>query len=184
MIQLFSDSQTLRQRLGKLDLMFADINHIDNLFNDEIVITDPQAARTLCGHRKDLMILVLSDLPNYLEGSELLALGIRGYGNSYMFRLHFEQAIAMLEGGNIWLYPGFMQEMIGKMQSNSNNQEAVLSKLTDREQEIALHVSEGCTNKEIATQLNITERTVKQHLSHIFEKLDVTDRLSLALLLK
>jgi len=184
MIQLFSNSQTLRQRLGQLDLMFADINRIENLFNDEIVITDPQTAHTLCTKRKDLVILVLSDLPNYAEGSELLALGIRGYGNSYMFKLHFEQAIAMLEGGNIWLYPGFMHEMIGKMQSQSNNRETILSKLTDREQEIALHVSDGCTNKEIASLLNITERTVKQHLSHIFEKLNVTDRLSLALLLK
>lgn len=55
-----------------------------------------------------------------------------------------------------------------------------LSCLTRRELEIARLVNKGCSNKAVAKELDITERTVKAHLSSIFEKLDVKDRLQLA----
>ncbi len=54
-----------------------------------------------------------------------------------------------------------------------------LSCLTRRELEIARLVNKGCSNKAVAKELDITERTVKAHLSSIFEKLDVKDRLQL-----
>ena len=59
----------------------------------------------------------------------------------------------------------------------------LLSKLTDREYEIALHVANGECNKQIAKLCAITERTVKAHLSEVFYKLGVTDRIKLALIL-
>lgn len=52
----------------------------------------------------------------------------------------------------------------------------VLTPLTQRETEILRHVTEGLANKEIAHQLNISERTVKNHLSNIMEKLHVNSR--------
>lgn len=55
-----------------------------------------------------------------------------------------------------------------------------LSCLTRRELEIARLINKGCSNKAVARELDITERTVKAHLSSIFEKLDVKDRLQLA----
>ncbi len=48
--------------------------------------------------------------------------------------------------------------------------------LTRREAEIAVQVCKGLSNKEIALELNISEATVKKHISHIFEKLDVEKR--------
>ena len=54
-----------------------------------------------------------------------------------------------------------------------------LSCLTRRELEIARLINKGCSNKAVAKELDITERTVKAHLSSIFEKLDVKDRLQL-----
>ena len=54
-----------------------------------------------------------------------------------------------------------------------------LSCLTRRELEIARLVNKGCSNKAVAKELDIAERTVKAHLSSIFEKLDVKDRLQL-----
>jgi two-component system NarL family response regulator len=58
-----------------------------------------------------------------------------------------------------------------------------LAYLTEREQEIAALVGSGGTNKQIAKQLAISERTVKAHLTEIFRKLGIADRLKLALLL-
>ena len=56
-----------------------------------------------------------------------------------------------------------------------------LGLLTERERGVALAVARGATNKEAARQLDITERTVKAHLSAIFKKLEVRDRLQLIL---
>ena len=58
-----------------------------------------------------------------------------------------------------------------------------LHALTTRELQIANAVAEGRGNREIATQLGITEQTVKNHLTSIFEKLGVHSRLQLALLM-
>ena len=56
-----------------------------------------------------------------------------------------------------------------------------LGALTTREMQIARAVAEGRGNREIATQLGITEQTVKNHLTSIFEKVGVASRLQLAL---
>jgi len=58
----------------------------------------------------------------------------------------------------------------------------LLANLTRREHEIATLVGNGESNKQIAQHLAITERTVKAHLTEIFRKLDVADRLKLALI--
>jgi len=55
--------------------------------------------------------------------------------------------------------------------------------LTSREMQIARAVAEGRGNREIAAQLGITEQTVKNHLTSIFEKMGVASRLQLALLM-
>ncbi|MCP4046897.1 MAG: response regulator transcription factor, partial [Gammaproteobacteria bacterium] len=51
------------------------------------------------------------------------------------------------------------------------------------EKEVALSVSKGLTNREIASQLNVSERTVKSHLGNIFKKLELKDRVALILYL-
>ena len=60
----------------------------------------------------------------------------------------------------------------------------MLEKLTKREYEIATLVGRGESNKRIANRLDITERTVKAHLTEIFRKLQITDRIKLALMMK
>ena len=56
-----------------------------------------------------------------------------------------------------------------------------LNDLTARELMVAEQIATGATNREIAQRLQITERTVKAHLTAIFEKLGVRDRVQLAL---
>ncbi len=53
--------------------------------------------------------------------------------------------------------------------------------LTNRELEVLIQISNGMSNKEIGANLNITERTVKNHVSNIFKKIDVADRTQAAL---
>jgi DNA-binding NarL/FixJ family response regulator len=52
----------------------------------------------------------------------------------------------------------------------------MMNDLTTREHEVLNLVTEGRTNKEIARMLSVTERTVEQHLTHIYRKLGVSSR--------
>ena len=58
----------------------------------------------------------------------------------------------------------------------------MLTVLTDRERQIMRLVSEGLSNKEIGRRLNITDGTIKVHLHHIFQKLEISNRTLLAAL--
>jgi DNA-binding NarL/FixJ family response regulator len=51
-----------------------------------------------------------------------------------------------------------------------------ITKVTSREREILILISNGMSNKEIANELNITERTVKNHITNLFKKINVCDR--------
>ena len=57
-----------------------------------------------------------------------------------------------------------------------------LARITDREREVLLLVAEGLSNPEIATRLHITPGTAKSHVAHLLTKLDVRDRIHLAIL--
>jgi DNA-binding NarL/FixJ family response regulator len=58
-------------------------------------------------------------------------------------------------------------------------EEAKIASLTDREREVIALIAEGLKNKQIGQRLFISETTVTHHLSSIFSKLDVSDRLEL-----
>jgi DNA-binding NarL/FixJ family response regulator len=60
--------------------------------------------------------------------------------------------------------------------------ENVLTVLTDRERQIMALVSEGLSNKEIGRRLNIADGTIKVHLHHVYQKLEISNRTVLAAL--
>jgi two-component system nitrate/nitrite response regulator NarL len=62
------------------------------------------------------------------------------------------------------------------------NSDNALAVLTDRERQIMRLVSEGLSNKQIGRRLNITDGTIKVHLHHIFQKLEISNRTALAAL--
>ena len=183
-VQLYTNLSHLIERMKELVAEIRPLESAVQIAHDAIIIADPEAAMQLLQEQPSARVMVLSDTPSYAEGSRLLPLGIRGYANSYIHKTHLDQALHAIASGNVWLYPEFMQELIHKATGSVATNEKVLEKLTERERETALLVKEGLSNKEIASKLSITERTVKQHMSHIFEKLNVSDRLSLAMLLK
>ncbi len=185
MIQVFSGTSLLSERLRSLGFNITPCDDTASLNAGEIVMCDPDTVRELLDADSGLQLFVLSTSPSYEEGAALLPLGIRGYGNLYMHGDHLHQALDVIASGNVWLYPEFMFALIRSATAAAPNTHAeLLEKLTERERDTALLVKEGMSNKEIAARLGITERTVKQHISHIFEKLGVGDRLSLAMLLQ
>jgi two-component system, NarL family, nitrate/nitrite response regulator NarL len=73
-------------------------------------------------------------------------------------------------------------QAVSPEQSNIPIAENVLTVLTDRERQIMALVSEGLSNKEIGRRLNIADGTIKVHLHHIYQKLEISNRTVLAAL--
>ena len=101
-------------------------------------------------------------------------------------RVELERIIgAVLEGG-VWVSPAAIPLLVTRLRGLATAAPAVpepeaLGELTERQREVARMVGQGASNKQIARALNITDRTVKAHLTVIFDKLGVPDRLQLAL---
>ncbi len=127
--------------------------------------------------------LVLRSKPSVAEGECFLSHDIGGYGNAHMSDAIFLQALEVISSGNIWLYPELMEDLVTKVNAlNQNSHPAqLLDALTSREKEVADLVAKGESNKRIASQLAISENTVKLHIASIFEKLHVDNRVTLAL---
>lgn len=132
-------------------------------------------------------IVVLANVPHQAEAALSLGLGAVGYCHAYSDAAQLIAVESVVMHGGIWLGQDLLQHIIGVSRQliavPSVAVNAALELLTPREREVAQQASVGLSNKEIARELNITERTVKAHLSASFERLGVKDRLQLALIL-
>lgn len=130
-------------------------------------------------------IVVLANVPSEEEGYRALQAGASGYSNTLATPDLLRQIALVVENGGIWVGRDLKQRLLGAFQPLMADPAATdtLGTLSPRQQEVAVAVAKGASNKEVARALAITERTVKAHLSSIFEHLGVRDRVELALLL-
>lgn len=132
-------------------------------------------------------MVLLEKSPELVTGKMLITHGVKAYGNARMLPIHFLQMVATVLDGKVWTYPELTASLAKDTTSSNINDEAITliqNRLTPKEIEVVYYILDGLTNNAIATKINITIRTVKAHVSSIFSKLHVSDRISLVLLLK
>lgn len=138
--------------------------------------------------KKGKNVVVLSMQPNTEEAFRAFSVGARGYGHALSSPTILKQIDSVIAQGGLWVGPdlfmGLMQLSQGNNTTTVNPESEHGSTLSEREREVADQVVKGLSNKEIARELNITERTVKAHLGAIFRKLDIRDRIQLVLRFK
>lgn len=166
----------------------------DEIKNDEnaVVIVDFDTA----SHETNKLIslnklpkntIVLEKSPQIQTGKKLIGIGVKAYGNSRMSKENFNQMFDAVKEGKTWTYPKLTASLVSKTNTESLSEESlkmIQNRLTQKEIEIVYLILKGLTNDAIAQEENITTRTVKAHVSSIFSKLHVNDRVSLILLLK
>jgi len=133
-------------------------------------------------------IIVLTPIVSDDMELALFKAGVHGCCRSDVEPQAIKRAIVAVQRGELWIRRSItlrlLEELGARLRVELRMTDAAdgrLAELTLREREIAERISNGESNKQIARQLFITERTVKAHVSGIFRKLGVGDRLSLAL---
>ena len=131
-------------------------------------------------------VLMLSGYPEDDFIVEALQLGAKGYLSKSLTRADLVKAIRATHAGELWAERKMLMQTLKSLLQKVNNLHVSPSPetgeaLTDREHEIVKWVIQGMTNKEIAAQLGISDKTVKTHLSNIFGKLKVSRRIQLVL---
>ena len=144
-----------------------------------------EATRIICQRFPDTKVLVVStfDEDDYI--AESIKAGAKGYLLKDMPVEELAQSIRLVYRGYTQMGPGLMEKMLdGILESSITDTEFVepeLTELTPREVEVLKLVGTGCTNREIAKELYIAEGTVKTHVTHILNRLNLRNRSQIAI---
>lgn len=121
---------------------------------------------------KVLILTVHNEVEYLLKAVDI---GIDGYLLKDSSYDELKEAIDVIISGNTYIQPSLLPALNESMEDYALDKEKI-EWLTKRELDVLRLISEGCSNKKISDELTISERTVKNHISHIFRKIDVEDR--------
>lgn len=121
---------------------------------------------------KVLMLTVHNDVEYLLKAFDL---GVEGYMVKDSDSIELKRAINCLSNGEKYIQPNLLPLLNNRLLVRTSDKEK-LNLLTKREREMLVYLVNGMLNKEIAIELNISERTVKNHISNLFKKIEVNDR--------
>ncbi|MGR8930885.1 MAG: response regulator transcription factor [Gammaproteobacteria bacterium] len=180
------------------------VNRLLNVHNnfeaDAIIIDakklDDETTPILFSASRRMRLLIVGE--DWSDPMQLDALvrGAAGYCEQLEIANLLSRAVDSILQGDIWIRRGLVPKVIEILTGNSalkhsanvpedfNNLLKMAESLSTRESEVADMIRSGENNKTIAHRMNISERTVKAHLSSIFRKFEVDDRLHLAVRLK
>lgn len=135
--------------------------------------------------RPGLRVIAASSSPNDRAAVEALNAGCAAYCHAYSDAATLQQVQQVVALGHVWVGKSMMQMLLADARRTAKPVAAQADDwqgaLTEREREVATLAANGASNQAIARDCTISERTVKAHLSAVFAKLNITDRLQLAL---
>jgi len=161
----------LRPDLILLDVVMPGMDGID-------------AARTLRKRKVPSRIIMLSAYDEERFVLDAWKAGIHGYILKDTATAELMRAVQCVADGEVWVGEGFLARVMEKYRAalDGKDQEADgPGGLTKREVDVLRLVGAGMRNKEIAARLFISEKTVKTHLTHIYQRLGLHDRVEVAL---
>jgi two-component system nitrate/nitrite response regulator NarL len=171
-ISSLNDLSPSKQRVLWLDLGGIPDHHVKSLVLEVVGFGWP--------------VVTMSYAPNDEEALSMMSAGVYGYCHAMAAPEQLQEIAAVVARGSVWVGMDLMQRMLSLAVTTDGKgvpPEALLADLTPRERMVAEQVGLGASNRKISESLAIAERTVKAHLSAVFEKLQVRDRVQLALLM-
>lgn len=154
--------QTVTPDVLLLDINMPDMNGIEVL-------------KELRKINKDLRVLMLTVHSEVEYLIKAVDIGVEGYVLKDSDSSELVKAIKEINNGGNYIQPQLIP-ILNHSLINRNQEKSMVEKLTKREIEVLTYIAKGMFNKEIAEVMGISERTVKNHISNIFKKINVLDR--------
>jgi len=171
-IKVSCEAATMSECINCLRFHDVDIILLDITLGDENGLDILEFIRKKKINTKVIMLTMHKEVENLVRAMELKT-------NGYLLKTisHDElfTAIHDVYGGIDYIQPDLLPYLNNYLINKDIDREKI-NLLTARELELLKMIASGKKNLEIATTLNISERTVKNHLSHVFDKLKVADR--------
>lgn len=139
-----------------------------------------EATRQITSRYQDVKVIVLTSFADRDSVLPAIRAGAIGFQLKDVEPEVLVETIETVMKGNRSLHPQVTNQLLADLTSE-DHPSAGIEQLTSREQDVLRQITLGQSNKEIAAELHITEKTVKTHITHILGKLDVQDRTQAAL---
>ena len=171
-IQVIAEAVDGEDCLEKLQLVKPDVLLLDINMPKKNGL---EVLKSLKSRRSKLKVLVLTvhNETEYLM--KAVDIGVNGYVLKDSESAELKKAIFIVADGETYIQPSLIPALNAKMIETNKDAEKIKS-LTKRELDVLKLLAVGMFNKEVGKRLEISERTVKNHVSNIFKKLGVTDR--------
>ena len=191
-IFLLSDDLLLLERWQKLidfeTAIAENLEELSKVTHSVLIVNTSICKKISSKFIKDFInnenqMIVLDNTPSFLNAKRFLDLGVKAYGNTLMTTSYLNSAIEAVSNNYVWLIPQVTTQLLKDIANKDDsdiNEKELFENLTKTEKTIAVLLKDGYTNINISEELNVSINTVKTHVKHIYEKLNVKDRLSFA----
>jgi DNA-binding NarL/FixJ family response regulator len=140
-----------------------------------------EATRQLRQHLPECKVVILTSFAEDEHIFPALQAGASGYLLKDVQPEEILGALRRVVQGEPLLHPVVMRRLMERIARPTHAETPAFPSLTPREQEVLRLIAQGCTNKEIAHALVVSEKTVKAHVSNLLQKLQLSDRTQAAI---
>jgi NarL family two-component system response regulator LiaR len=140
-----------------------------------------EATRKIGAVSPSTRVIVLTSFADNEQVFPAIKAGATGYLLKDVSPGDLANAIRAVHDGETYLHPDITKRLVDQLASSSTDPKPTLDELTPRETEVLQLIAQGMSNREIAHDLTISEKTVKTHVSNILSKLHLADRTQAAI---
>lgn len=172
-LQVVAEAASADEAVAAADAHELDVVLMDLHLGDSSGV---DATREIVRRHPDLGVLVITMLDDDDSVFASMRAGARGYLLKGADPTEVERAVRAVANGEILLGPSVAARAVAYLAGTRVGGSAPFPELTDREREVLDQVARGLDNLSVARRLNLSPKTVRNHLSNILTKLQVTDR--------
>jgi len=175
--------------VGEATNVASAVEHCARLQPDVVLLdirlpdgTGIDACRQILKRSENSRVLILTSVVDDTIVDEAIRAGAHGYLLKEVDGRGLVSAIRDVAAGKSILDPAITARVMQIMKSGASGGRDPLALLSPQEKRVLALIAEGCTNKEVGVRLNLSEKTVKNYLSTVFEKLHVSRRAEAAVI--
>ena len=144
-------------------------------------VSGPEACRLLAASHPETAVLIVSTYSDDELVNQCIQAGAKGYLIKDIERFSLKESIRAVHRGEAALSPAVAAKVLARLRHTATTDTPTEPQLSNSQREILRLISQGYSNREIASRIHLSENTVKSHTQEIFRKLQVHNRVEAAI---